>query len=89
MTQQNPWNNKTALIAVAFAFFAGLVGALALRQPALAQPRTHSYFAGAGLTGLHHPGATTVMYRPTLVRTHRRSCDLFRAKCANALTTKE
>lgn len=33
MTQQNPWNNKTALIAVAFAFLAGLVGALALRQP--------------------------------------------------------
>ncbi|MFT5803067.1 MAG: TRAP-type mannitol/chloroaromatic compound transport system substrate-binding protein [Candidatus Paceibacteria bacterium] len=30
----NPWNNTTALIAVAFAFFAGLLGALTLRHDA-------------------------------------------------------
>lgn len=34
MNKKNPWNNKTALIAVIFAFIAGLVGALAVRQSA-------------------------------------------------------
>ena len=32
MPGKNPWNNRTALVAVAFAFFAGLLGALALRD---------------------------------------------------------
>ena len=32
MRDKNPWNNKTALVAVLVAFLLGLVGALALRQ---------------------------------------------------------
>jgi TRAP-type mannitol/chloroaromatic compound transport system substrate-binding protein len=39
MPGKNPWNNRTALVAVAFAFFAGLLGALALRDDA--RPAQH------------------------------------------------
>jgi len=35
---KNPWNNTTALVAVAFAFIAGLTGALALRDDARPAP---------------------------------------------------
>ncbi len=38
MSQKNPWNNRTAAVAVIVAFMAGLIGALALRASSVTSP---------------------------------------------------
>ncbi|XOV87425.1 MAG: TRAP transporter substrate-binding protein [Pseudomonadota bacterium] len=40
MNRKNPWNNRTAALAVSFAFLAGIIGALALRGGSVAAPIT-------------------------------------------------